>query len=284
MALITYARRFPVRKGKLRAVDKLWRTAAGSRGTSRIAKLKYGNLRMACNLNEMLQRQFYFFGTYFIEERLLDVWTKFAKQATVVLDVGANAGIYSLAALASQPSLIVHAFEPTPEIADRLRECASLNGLDNLIVHEKAVSAKSGEASLHRCRGELGSNEGMNYIGNSGNSRLERIPTISLDEFCRANRIEHIDLLKLDVQGHEHSVLVGAEDLIKSARLRTIFMELNWGRERDRECPATNSIRLLADSGYSFLNPYDPKCWQEAGSWMRGLSDIVARHELERDA
>jgi hypothetical protein len=39
--------------------------------------------------------------------------------------------------------------------------------------------------------------------------------------------------MKLDVQGHEHSVLLGAEEFIKDGRLRTIFMELNWGEESD---------------------------------------------------
>jgi hypothetical protein len=48
-ALITYARAFPVRKGKLRVIDRLWRTAAGRRGTAR--------LRVLCDLTEMLQRQ-----------------------------------------------------------------------------------------------------------------------------------------------------------------------------------------------------------------------------------
>ena len=50
----------------------------------------------------------------------------------VIFDVGANAGIYSLAALAIQRDATVHAFEPTPEIATRLRAMAKLNGLDHL--------------------------------------------------------------------------------------------------------------------------------------------------------
>lgn len=49
-----------------------------------------------------------------------------------IFDVGAIAGIYSLAALAIQRDAVVHAFEPTPEIAARLRATAKLNGLDDL--------------------------------------------------------------------------------------------------------------------------------------------------------
>jgi FkbM family methyltransferase len=278
MALIAYARWFPLRRGKLRIVNRLWRTAAMGRGTARTATLKYGGLKVPCDLQEMMQRQFFFFGTYFLEEEMLDIWTGFAERANVIFDVGANAGIYSLAALASRRQAHVHAFEPTPEIAARLRETARLNDLSNLIVHEIAVLDRSGTATLHRFRGDLGDNEGMNYIGRPDEPGMERVSTVRLDHFCRTEGITHIDLLKLDVQGHEHSVLLGAEGLIKVGRLSTIFMELNWAHGRSQRCSATDSIRLLTQHGYKFLNPRDRKKWQEPGDWMLGLSDIVAHH------
>ena len=59
-ALIWYARHFPVRRGKLRLVDTLWHAAAGFADPRRVAKLIYGNYRIPCDLDETLQRQFYF--------------------------------------------------------------------------------------------------------------------------------------------------------------------------------------------------------------------------------
>jgi FkbM family methyltransferase len=105
-----------------------------------------------------------FFWYLFPGGRIVTCREATAKWATVVLDVGANAEIYSLAALAVQPNAIVHAFEPTPEIAARLRVTAKLNGLENLFVHEVAVSSKNGAAILKRFRGDLGTNEGVNFI------------------------------------------------------------------------------------------------------------------------
>ncbi len=279
--LIAYARKFPLRKGKLRVVDRLWRAAAGRRGTMRMANLRYGGFRMVCDLTELLQRQFYFFGTYFVEERILDCWTKEAAQAKVVFDVGANFGIYSLAALASRPDAIVHAFEPTPEIAQRLRETASLNGLDNLTVHQFAVSNYCGEAVLHRLRGELGTNEGMNYVSADNTAEEgapgESVQTVSIDEFCRQNSVRQIDLLKLDVQGHEFPVLQGAESLIRLGQIQTVFMELNWAGQGEADCPATQSIRLLEQAGFRFAAPEDGARWRMAGTWLRSLSDVMAR-------
>jgi len=272
-----YARRFPIRRGKLRLINSLWRAAVGGQGTHRVATLNHGRFKMPCDLGEMLQRQFYFFGTYFLEETILGCWETAAKGAKVVLDVGANAGIYGLAALAVQPDAIVHAFEPTPEIAARLRETAKLNGLDHLHVHETAVFRENGRAILKRFRGELGTNEGMNFLSQDiGDSGGERIQTVCLDQFCQDYRIDHVDLLKLDIQGQEHSALEGAKDLISTGRLGIIFMELNWAKSAGTKCAATESIRLLEKAGYRFSRPGKQLIWAKAGDWLGTFSDVVA--------
>lgn len=82
-----YARHFPVRCGKLRVIDALWRSAAGG-GTRRLANLKHGGFKMSCDLSRTLQRQYYFFGTYFLEEELLRCWEDEAKRAVMIFDVG----------------------------------------------------------------------------------------------------------------------------------------------------------------------------------------------------
>jgi FkbM family methyltransferase len=233
---------------------------------------------MPCDLGEMLQRQFYFFGTYFLEEDILGCWETAAKAAKVVFDVGANAGIYSLAALAAQPSVIVHAFEPTPEIAARLRASAKLNGLDHLHVHEVAVLNKNGRASLNRFRGELGSNEGMNFIlGDLGDSGTERVQAVCLDQFCRDHSIAYVDLMKIDIQGHEYSALEGAEWLIRSGHVGIIFLELNWTKNANASCAASESIRFLEQAGYRFSRPSQRLNWGRAGDWLESLSDVVAK-------
>jgi FkbM family methyltransferase len=275
-ALVAYARNFPLRRGKLRLIEYLWRAAVGSGNTGRVAHLKYAGLKITCDLTGMLQRQLYFFGTYFVEEEILKCWMADAREAKVVFDVGANFGIYSLAALASQPNAIVHAFEPTPEIANNLRQTVELNCLENLFVHEAAVSDRNGRGILRRVGG-VGANEGMNYLCAPTQVGGERVQTVCLDEFCYRRNIVIVDLLKLDVQGHEHLVLRGAKDLIRRGALRAVYVELNWQVESGTVCPATESIRLLADAGYRFASPAHCQNWREAGLWLHSLSDVIAR-------
>jgi len=275
--LMLYGRHFPIRCGKLRVINSCWRAAIRDQGTHRVAELNHGGFTMPCDLAEMLQRQFYFFGTYLVEADILRCWEMAAKQADIIFDVGANAGIYSLAALAIRPDVAVHAFEPTPEIAARLRETVKLNGLNRLYVHEVAVSNQNGSATLKRCRGDLGTNEGMNYIiPGLGDSRVEQVQTVSLDQFCQHQGIDCVDLLKLDIQGHEYSALEGAEHLIKAGRVGMIFMELNWAESAGATCAATESIRLLEEAGYRFSRPGKRLTWKKAGAWLRTLSDVVA--------
>jgi FkbM family methyltransferase len=273
--LIAYARGFPIRRGKMRIINALWRSGAGA-GHLRLAALRRGGMVMPCDLEEMLQRQFYFFGTYFLEEHILDCWAAAARAARTVFDVGANAGIYALEALASGPQVQAHAFEPTPEIAARLRETCALNGLEErLCVHELAVSEDDGEGLLRRFRGETGDNEGMNYVVKGPRTpRAEPVRTVRLDGFCAARGIADIDLLKLDIQGGEASALRGAGRLITEGRVATIFMELNWGEAAD--CPASQAVRLLDQAGYLFALAGRAAAPRPPGDWLRSHCDVVA--------
>ena len=281
--LVWYAREFPVRRGKLRVVEGLWRLASGSGDPNRMSTLVHGGFEMPCNLNWMLQRQYYFFGSYFQEEALLKCWERTAKNAKIIFDVGANAGIYSLAAAAAEPGAIVHAFEPTPEIAERLVATAQLNCLgDRLRVHDLAVGARNGYAALRRYSGEAGTNEGMNYVHHrlpvdESCTAEERVRMIALDSFCAEKSIERVDLMKLDVQGQEYSVLLGAQDLIAAGTIGTLFMELNWSPKGEKSA-ASDSIRLLAEARYLFAEPGQQLQWREAGDWLRSLNDAIARH------
>ena len=89
-ALVLYGRRFPIRRGKLRVINLLSKIAEPGESTSRVTVLKYGGFKMPCDLSEMLQRQFYYFGTYLVEEKIIDCWQSVAEGAVTIFDVGAN--------------------------------------------------------------------------------------------------------------------------------------------------------------------------------------------------
>ncbi len=274
--LLAYARRFPIRKGKYRLVERFGRGRGGD--SLRVAKLAYGDFTMECDLRKMLQRQFYFFGTYMLEEKVIQRWTEMAKESMTIFDIGANAGIYSLAAAAAQPKARIHAFEPTPDIIRHLKSTVESNHLEKrMSVHACAVARETGTAYLNFFSGEHQDNEGMNFVSDEGrNTESLPVPTISLDDFCAREGIEAVDLTKIDVQGNEPEVLAGAAGLIARRALKTIFFELNWNRENPAACPASKAVMMLESAGYQFADPNGSMAFQLAGTWMHDLSDIVA--------
>ena len=282
-ALRNYARSMAPAWGKYRLVNALWRRAAGE-NHQREASLIYSDFRVSCDISEMIQRQLYFFGTYFLERTFLEVWRSLAQRSEVIFDVGANVGIYSLAAISANPGAKLHAFEPTPEIAEQLRRTKALNALTNLVIAETAVCDTSGQARLVRCDGGEG-NGGMNFIVEIDSvSDSDLVESTSLDDYCRRNGIDRIDLMKVDVQGFEPDVLRGASDLLSRGQIGHLFIELNWGPP-GASSPADDLVVLLEQHGFQFSDICASPKWRTAGPWLRHHGDIMASQlkDLARD-
>jgi FkbM family methyltransferase len=275
--LYLYSRYFPLDRGKWRVVEHLWQSTIGPGSRIRTATLQAGGYSMKCDLNLMLQRQFYFFGTYFLERDNLACWSDFTSKANVIFDVGANLGIYSLTAAASGPAARIHAFEPTPDLSAHFKQTLHDNQIKNVTVVQKAVARVSGMAVLNLWGDIAEGNEGMNFVTAQPRS-ADSIPvaTVSLDDYCAEAGIEQIDLLKIDIQGNEPEALRGASHLLSKGRIRCLFLELNWAANPGDPCSATDTIEILSQHGYLFALPKAGAQPRSSGPWLRDLSDVVA--------
>ncbi len=133
---------------------------------------------------------------------------------SIVWDVGANVGLYSV--FAARAGGTVYAFEPEPSFADHLRKNVDLNGQD-VHVLETGLSDESGERRLYT--------DGIDGLSPSlaGDDRK----TIMID-ISRGDELEEIpspDVLKIDVEGAEVEVLRGMNGIIDS--ISTVFVELH---------------------------------------------------------
>jgi len=141
----------------------------------------------------------------------------FITPGCVVLDVGANIGTHTLAfARAVGRQGTVFSFEPQNFICNVLEENVKRNGLTNVQVFRKGVSATKGKAYL-------ASDENASRIVNSGSVQLvvedttkagDVVEVISIDSL----KLEECALIKIDVEGLEVAVLAGATDLIHDKR------------------------------------------------------------------
>ena len=158
---------------------------------------------------------------------------------------------------------------------EEFRDLIDLNRLGGLVVKGLSVNPMQGAVPprLHETASGM-----LNAIGlqNVGVERFvaEKLPLLRrYDTAIFANVFGHTT----DDYVRVVEVLNGAEGLIRTGRIGTIFMELNWTNEASAVCPASESVRLLGQAGYRFSRPGKCLHWEKAGDWLHALNDVVAR-------
>lgn len=167
----------------------------------------------------------------------------------VVLNVGANVGLYALClGRWVGPAGRVFAFEPAPDARRLLEKHVRLNGLgDRVEVVASAVSDRVGTAEFFAA-GMEGTNRLDAPNPDAPGAAPIAVPVTSIDRFCEDRGVRP-DWIVVDVEGHEAAVLRGARETISAAGRVRIVAEMHpslWlGAGEGREAMA----RTLADLG-----------------------------------
>jgi FkbM family methyltransferase len=131
------------------------------------------------------------------------------------LDVGANIGIYSAALwVLRQGGIRGAAFEPIPTTQTLLEGTFQLTGVPFSI---ERVAVSEGRGSLKLTAYEHGLNNFW-VTNDEGQHPVLEVPTISLDEWCGDDPRRAPGAIKIDVEGHELSVLKGAHETLRLHR------------------------------------------------------------------
>jgi len=147
----------------------------------------------------------------------------------VAFDVGANEGAYSSKLHTLYPSLTIFCFEPHPETYRRLAKRVTPLEIKPFNL---GLGEKSGGALLYDYSEFDGSSHASLYDGvivklHQKPAQSHQVDISTLDEFATKQKVEFIDLLKIDTEGNELSVLKGAENLISQGRIKIIQFEFN---------------------------------------------------------
>jgi len=144
----------------------------------------------------------------------------------VLFDVGGNIGEWTLAAKQLWPEARVHVFEPSASHVERLR--SALTGVSDVSINPVALGAQAGEATLYKDADITGlasmTRRDLTHVG----LLMELSETIrveTLDAYCASHAIAAIDMLKIDVEGHELDVLKGAVSMLDQRRIAVIQFE-----------------------------------------------------------
>lgn len=179
-----------------------------------------------------------------------------------ILDVGANVGDISEAALISYPQCHVICFEPVKATFEVLKKRLAPYGNRAILLNE-ALSDENG-----RCEINITSFHGANSISLQSDFHKdlnphvyemgkETISIVRLDDIAKRIGDQKIDVMKIDVEGHELNVIKGGIDFIKD-RVDTIIIEISLMRDQSWEEQSVAKIFTLLDElGFKLINLFD---------------------------
>ena len=137
---------------------------------------------------------------------------RFSGENPIIFDVGANIGMTSLF-FSRVPSAKVEAFEPVERTFSFLQKNLSNNHIDNVRTHNIGFSNRSGELAIGGEKPEESSGTfKVREKSDHGYSEIARFET--MDEFVKRLKIDHVDYVKIDCEGHEINIIEGCKEVI----------------------------------------------------------------------
>jgi len=178
--------------------------------------------QMLVFVNEDVGCHIYCYGAF--EKNETRLISRLIKANSVCFDIGANVGYYTLLMASKARKGQVHSFEPVPRNYHLMSTSTLMNGFDNVKLNCCAVGNVDGHADLSVAKDGAYSS----FVDTGRMPMKARIRTFvtRLDTYCRENRLEKIDFIKVDVEGAEKLVLDGAETILQNHKLKPKVMML----------------------------------------------------------
>lgn len=174
-------------------------------------------LRLWSRADDWVSNQVYWRGWRGYEPETAPLFFRLASKARVTLDVGAYVGFFTLLGAHANPNGRVYAFEPLPDAFERLQSNVALNKLMNVQTVSAAVGAVNGRADFFCADTHMPCSSSLSYefMQSADSLRSIPVPVVKLDTFVRENRVQSIDLMKIDTESTEPQVLNGMIETIQ---------------------------------------------------------------------
>ena len=187
-------------------------------------------------------------------EREMEFWRDGVQVGMTVIDVGANAGVYTFsAAKRVGKSGLVLSVEPFSQCVNYLNETCRINQLDWVKVCAGAASDRNGKAKL-----SLSSASELNELisEEEGKARdassFEEVECFTLDSLIEKYEVSRVDFLKIDAEGHELQVLKGCDRIL--TEFAPIILYENIAGHQGSNLPVADYLRSI---GYQLFR-YQP--------------------------
>jgi FkbM family methyltransferase len=214
------------------------------------------NVRYAVDLSEGIDLSIFLFGNF--QDHVTRQKYFSIPEDAVIFDVGANIGSMALKFAQLAPDGHIYAFEPTYFAYRKLRRNMTLNPQLEKRITAAQLFLSDQSYSDHRLQAyaswKVNGRQGRTHSLHGGAvKRADRIPAVSLDDFCQNQQIGRLDLIKIDTDGHELHILKGARQTIENFSPIIVF-ELGAYTLKERNEDFQDYVDLFSTLNYTLLN------------------------------
>ena len=208
-------------------------------------KSKSNGFEIPCDLSVFSGRIAWYFRHWY-ELATESVIQSLLPKGGTFIDIGGNVGMATLAARkAVGPDGRIFAFEPNPQVADIFAASIAYNGLDNVTLTRKAVGPETRRADFF----VPDENHGEAQIGDPQTDRPGKRFQVDVTDTSMLEELDHIDLIKIDVEGFEYSVLQALETIMQKQRPIVVCELMGEHLKRSDTTPQA-VLELVQNRGY----------------------------------
>jgi FkbM family methyltransferase len=179
-------------------------------------------------LVEVPRRLLQTFKEIFMDECYMDGLELHVPDNSTIIDIGANAGFFTLFAASRFNDLRILAYEPVPSNFKQLVRNRGLNADYNIECFQKAVAGHSGTVEIMFDPDDSFTTSATMFQKPHKHNQVIQVPSITLSDIFREHSIERCDLLKMDCEGAEFNIIYSCP-LDCLSRIDQIAMEVHGG-------------------------------------------------------
>jgi len=269
-----YSQRFPFphRGWKyFRRLLKSWRIL-----NREYRKKIFNGFYMLVTPSEHIQQQLFWYGYY--EKPVSHLLEKLTKADSIILDIGAHIGYFTLVAAKIAKKGTVYAFEPVTKVFQRLQKNIEENNLSNVIPIHAAVGQLANDAVIYISRED---NVGMSSLRPPENFSgfTQPIPVMCVDEWIKETGIDNVGVIKLDVEGSELFALQGMKQTLINLK-PVVIVEINAATLSYFDLRPGDVVDFVLDLGYRCFNVTSSGFLERIGD--EGFAENVAFIHTEK--
>jgi FkbM family methyltransferase len=233
-------------RSRFHSTAKLWELTVRRKISGKTIWIDYVWLRLPFHGDGDLQELYYHLSGAEWWENERKLLEPYLTEGSVVVDVGANIGFMTaLFAKTVKESGLVHSFEPSPIAFRKLQAVIEVNDLKNVKAHNVGCGERDETKELYGAASS--GHASLNRPGNGPFLHSQRVRIIRLDDYL-SPQLSRLDLMKIDTEGFEDSVLAGASELLERFR-PAVYLELT----SEYFDSSNRAVSLLKALNYRFV-------------------------------